>query len=83
VRTCRCSARSSPLRPDGSLVVLREQDRTRWDRVVIKEGRAIVRRAFVVTNPVPISFRAAINAVHADAPTVGQTDWSQTLAQYG
>jgi RNA polymerase sigma-70 factor (ECF subfamily) len=76
------SRRASRLRPDGSLVLLGEQDRTRWDRALIKEGQAIVRRCLRRNQPGAYQLQAAINAVHADAPTVEQTDWSQIVALY-
>ena len=76
------SRRPSRTRPDGSLVLLGEQDRTRWDRALIAEGQAIVRRCLRRNQPGPYQLQAAINAVHADAPTVQQTDWSQIVALY-
>jgi RNA polymerase sigma-70 factor, ECF subfamily len=76
------SRRASRLRPDGSLVVLGEQDRTRWDRALIAEGQAILRRCLGRNQPGPYQLQAAINAVHADAPTVEQTDWPQIVALY-
>jgi len=76
------SRRGLRTRPDGSLVVLGEQDRTRWDRVLIEEGQAIVRRCLRRNQPGPYQLQAAINAVHADAPTVEQTDWWQIVALY-
>jgi RNA polymerase sigma-70 factor, ECF subfamily len=76
------SRRSSRLRPDGSLVLLGEQDRTRWDRALIAEGQAIVRRCLRRGQPGAYQLQAAINAVHANAPTVEETDWSQIVALY-
>jgi RNA polymerase sigma-70 factor (ECF subfamily) len=76
------SRRASRTRPDGSLVLLGEQDRTRWDRAMIAEGQAILRRCLRRNQPGPYQLQAAINAVHADAPTVEQTDWSQIVALY-
>jgi RNA polymerase sigma-70 factor (ECF subfamily) len=76
------SRRPSRTRPDGSLVLLGEQDRTRWDRALIHEGQAILRRCLGRNRPGPYQLQAAINAVHADAPTVAQTDWSQIVALY-
>jgi len=68
------SRRSSRTRPDGSLVLLGEQDRTEWDRALIEEGQEIVRRCLRRNQPGPYQIQAAINAVHADAPTVEETD---------
>src|SRR5207247_5417189 len=76
------SRRASRTRPDGSLVLLGEQDRTRWDRALIAEGQGIVRRCLGRNHPGTYQLQAAINAVHADALTVEQTDWSQILALY-
>jgi RNA polymerase sigma-70 factor (ECF subfamily) len=74
--------RASRLRPDGSLVLLGEQDRTRWDRGLIEEGQAIVRRCLRRNQPGAYQLQAAINAVHADAATVEETDWSQVVVLY-
>jgi RNA polymerase sigma-70 factor, ECF subfamily len=76
------SRRASRTGADGSLVLLGEQDRTRWDRAMIAEGQAILRRCLGRNQPGPYQLQAAINAVHADAPTVEQTDWSQIVALY-
>jgi RNA polymerase sigma-70 factor, ECF subfamily len=76
------SRRATRTRSDGSLVLLGEQDRTRWDRALIQEGQAIVRRCLRRNQPGAYQLQAAINAVHADAPTVEQTDWSQIAALY-
>jgi RNA polymerase sigma-70 factor, ECF subfamily len=76
------SRRASRTRPDGSLVLLGEQDRTRWDRALIQEGQAIVRRCLRRNQPGAYQLQAAINAVHADAATVEETDWSQIVALY-
>ena len=76
------SRRTSRTRSDGSLVLLGEQDRTRWDRALIDEGQAIVRRCLRRNQPGPYQLQAAINAVHADAAVVDQTDWPQIVALY-
>jgi len=76
------SRRRSRTRPDGSLVLLGDQDRTRWDQALIAEGQAILRRCLRRNQPGPYQLQAAINAVHADAPTLTQTDWPQLLALY-
>src|SRR5260221_821254 len=59
-----------------------EQDRSRWDRSLIEEGRRIVRACLVRNLPGPYQLQAAINAVHAEASTIDQTDWSQIVALY-
>jgi RNA polymerase sigma-70 factor (ECF subfamily) len=76
------SRRSSRTRADGSLVLLGDQDRTTWDRTLIEEGQAIVRRCLRRNQPGPYQLQAAINAVHADAAIAEQTDWSQIVALY-
>jgi RNA polymerase sigma-70 factor, ECF subfamily len=76
------SRRSSRARPDGSLVLLGEQDRDRWDRALIEEGQAIVHRCIRWNQPGPYQLQAAINAVHADALTLEETDWPQIVALY-
>ena len=76
------SRRSSRTRPDGSLVLLGEQDRSRWDRAMIEEGQAIVRSCLRRNQVGAYQLQAAINAVHAEASTVDGTDWSQIVALY-
>jgi RNA polymerase sigma-70 factor (ECF subfamily) len=76
------SRRASRTGPDGSLVVLGEQDRGRWDRALIEEGQAIVRRCLRRNEPGPYQLQAAINAVHSDAATMEETDWRQIVALY-
>jgi RNA polymerase sigma-70 factor (ECF subfamily) len=76
------SRRESRLAPDGSLVLLGEQDRTRWDQALIQEGQAILRHCLRRNQPGPYQLQAAINAVHADAGTIEETDWSQIVALY-
>ena len=76
------SRRPARTGPDGSLVLLGEQDRTRWHQALIREGQAILRRCLGRDQPGPYQLQAAINAVHADAPTVQETDWPQILAVY-
>jgi RNA polymerase sigma-70 factor, ECF subfamily len=74
--------RASRTRTDGSLAVLDEQDRSRWDRGLIEEGQAIVRGCLRRNRPGPYQIQAAINAVHADAVTADRTEWPQILALY-
>ncbi len=66
----------------GELVRLADQDRSLWDRDLIAEGQAIVRRCLRRDRPGPYQIQAAINAVHADAATAGHTDWGQILQLY-
>jgi RNA polymerase sigma-70 factor (ECF subfamily) len=76
------SRRWSRIRPDGSLTVLGEQDRRKWDRAMIDEGLAIVRRCLRRNQPGAYQIQAAIQAVHANATTFAQTDWSQIVVLY-
>jgi RNA polymerase sigma-70 factor (ECF subfamily) len=76
------SRHESRTRPDGALVLLGEQDRRQWDRGMIDEGLAIVRRCLHRNRPGAYQLQAAINAVHADAATFAETDWTQIVALY-
>jgi RNA polymerase sigma-70 factor, ECF subfamily len=67
---------------DGTLVLLPDQDRSRWDRALIDEGHGLVRRCLQRGAPGPYQLQAAINAVHTDAATAADTDWTQILALY-
>jgi len=71
----------------GELVTLGEQDRSAWNRALIAEGHALVRERMAVVAaggapPGRYQLLAAINAVHTDAPSPGDTDWSQIVALY-
>ncbi|MEU7757530.1 MULTISPECIES: RNA polymerase sigma factor [Micromonospora] len=68
--------------PDGELVPLAEQDRSRWDRDAVAEGVALVTEALTWSAPGPYQVQAAIAAVHAEAPTAEDTDWRQIVALY-
>jgi len=74
--------RSARTAADGSLVLLGDQDRSRWDRALIAEGQDLVRACTRRDQPGPYQLQAAINAVHSDAPTGADTDWRQILALY-
>ncbi len=76
------SRRGERTTPDGDLVLLADQDRSRWDHGLIAEGQAIVRRCLRLGQPGPYQIQAAINAVHSDAPTAAATDWRQILRLY-
>jgi len=67
---------------DGELVLLRDQDRSQWDRALIDEGHLLVRACLRRNRPGPYQVQAAINAVHTDAVSVQSTDWPQILALY-
>jgi len=76
------SRRAARTAPDGSIVLLPDQNRARWDGDLIAEGQDIVRRCLRRNQPGPYQIQAAINAVHSDAPTASATDWTQILALY-
>jgi RNA polymerase sigma-70 factor (ECF subfamily) len=76
------SRRASRTRADDALVLLGEQDRAQWDRALIEEGQGILRDCLRQSRPGTYQLQAAINAVHADAPTAEQTDWAQIIAIY-
>jgi RNA polymerase sigma-70 factor (ECF subfamily) len=67
---------------NGQLVPLGEQDRAGWDRALIAEGHDLVRECLAINRPGRYQILAAINAVHTDAPTASDTDWSQVVALY-
>ena len=67
---------------EGDVVLLRDQDRTLWDRSMIAEGHALVRAATSGGRPGPYQFQAAIQAVHGDAGSYEATDWSQVVTLY-
>ena len=75
-------ARRSARVRGGSLVPLEEQDRGGWDRALVSEGHALVRSCLAINRPGRYQLLAAVNAVHTDAPTASDTDWSQVVALY-
>ena len=76
------SRRDTRTGPGGDLVLLEDQDRTRWDRAQIDEGLGLVETALRRGRPGPYQLQAAIAAVHASSPTAGDTDWPQIVALY-
>ncbi len=66
----------------GELVLLPDQDRARWDRAAIEEGMELLMRGLATGRPGPYQIQAAIAAVHAEAPTAAETDWSEIVALY-
>ncbi|MBA3877010.1 MAG: RNA polymerase subunit sigma-24 [Anaerolinea sp.] len=68
---------------EGELVLLDDQDRSRWDRARIREGAALVERALRMRAPGPYQLQAAIAALHDQAETPAATDWRQIAALYG
>jgi RNA polymerase sigma-70 factor (ECF subfamily) len=67
---------------DGRLLLLEEQDRSRWDRQAIGEGRQLVDQALRRGRPGRFALQAAIAAVHAEAPSYADTDWPEVLGLY-
>jgi len=76
------SRRAARTRESGELVLLDEQDRTRWNREHIVEGGALVERALTGRRFGPYTLQAAIAAVHAEARTAADTDWAQIVGLY-
>jgi RNA polymerase sigma-70 factor (ECF subfamily) len=76
------SRRAARVSAGGDLVLLADQDRGSWDRDLVAEGQAIVRRCLQRNQPGPYQVQAAINAVHGDAATAAGTDWRQILQLY-
>jgi RNA polymerase sigma-70 factor (ECF subfamily) len=78
------SRRATRLDGAGDIVLLDDQDRSRWDRAQIEEGVALVEIALGASggSPGPYALQAAIAAVHAQSPTASATDWPQIAALY-
>ena len=76
------SRRETRLNAAGELVLLDEQDRSRWDQAKIREGIAILDEVLAHRNPGPYQVQAAISALHAEARTSEETDWRQIAALY-
>jgi RNA polymerase sigma factor (sigma-70 family) len=74
--------RKARTRPEGTLVPLEEQDRSRWNQQLIQEGRVLITDALSRTQLGPYQLQAAIAAVHAEAAHAEDTDWPQILALY-
>ncbi|MGH3091825.1 MAG: RNA polymerase sigma factor, partial [Gaiellaceae bacterium] len=67
---------------NGELVLLEEQDRGRWDRARIEEGRRVLGRALALAPPGPYALQAAIAAVHVEAARADETNWSRIAELY-
>jgi len=74
--------RPGRLSPDGELVPLEEQDRSRWDAAAIADGAAILDRALRLRRPGPYVIQAAITALHSQAASFAATDWPQIAGLY-
>ncbi|RJS27575.1 RNA polymerase subunit sigma-24 [Corallococcus sp. H22C18031201] len=75
--------RHARVAPDGGLVLLDRQDRSRWDRAELNEGLAQLDVALALGARGPYALQAAIAALHAQAPSAQETDWEQIVALYG
>jgi RNA polymerase sigma-70 factor, ECF subfamily len=75
----RHAARTSPT---GELILLKNQDRSLWNREQIAEGVALVEKALMSRRFGPYTLQAAIAAVHAEAESTAATDWRQIVALY-
>jgi RNA polymerase sigma-70 factor (ECF subfamily) len=76
------SRRNARVDNAGDVVLLADQDRSRWDRAEIDEGRTLLRSSLVRARPGTYALEAAIAAVHADASTAEVTDWPQIVSIY-
>jgi RNA polymerase sigma-70 factor (ECF subfamily) len=76
------SRRDTRTGADGELVLLDDQDRSRWDHAEIDEGLALVARALRRGRPGPYQLQAAIAAIHATAATPAETDWPRIVGLY-
>ena len=75
--------RDARLSPAGDLVLLAEQDRSRWDRAMIDEGEMLVEQALRLGRPGPYQIQAAIAACHSGAATAADTGWREIALLYG
>jgi RNA polymerase sigma-70 factor (ECF subfamily) len=76
------SRRAARTSPTGDLILLEDQDRSRWEPGMIVEGTALVERALASRRIGPYALQAAISAVHAGARTPAATDWAQIVGLY-
>jgi RNA polymerase sigma-70 factor (ECF subfamily) len=77
------SRRDARVDDEGNLVLLEDQDRTKWNRMQIDEGVRLVEGALAMRRPGSYQVQAAIAAVHAEARTAAETDWRQVAILYG
>jgi RNA polymerase sigma-70 factor (ECF subfamily) len=76
------SRRAARASPTGDLILLDDQDRSRWNREMIAEGTVLVERALASRRIGSYTLQAAITAVHAEAPGAVATDWAQIVGLY-
>jgi RNA polymerase sigma-70 factor (ECF subfamily) len=74
--------RTTRVDDNGEMILLADQDRSRWDRAEIDEGRALLHGSLRRSRPGTYALEAAIAAVHADALIAAETDWKQIAAIY-
>ncbi len=74
--------RATRMTPDGDLVLLEDQDRTRWDQEQIAHGVTLVQRALAAEQFGSYTLQAAIAATYATAPTFAATNWAQVVHLY-
>jgi RNA polymerase sigma-70 factor (ECF subfamily) len=67
---------------DGEAILLRDQDRAKWDRTMIEEGHRLVTACVRRNQPGPYQLQASIQAVHCDADSLETTDWAQIVTLY-
>ncbi len=77
------SRREARVNAAGEIVLLEDQDRSRWNQAKIYEGMAVLDEALALSDPGPYQVQAAISALHASAPSAAQTDWEQIAILYG
>jgi len=76
------SRRAARIDNEGNLVVLEDQDRTRWDQAMIAEGTALLEKAAALRQPGMYQLQAAISVVHAQSNSFEDTDWAEIAALY-
>ncbi len=76
------SRRTARTTSDGDLILLEDQDRSRWNREMITEGIALVEQALSSQSVGAYAIQAAISAIHAEAATASETDWSEIVGLY-
>ena len=76
------SRREARADEEGELILLDQQDRSRWNRALIEEGASLVRGALTSQRVGPYALQAAIAAVHAEAPAPEDTDWREIVGLY-
>ena len=76
------SRRTARTSPTGEVIVLEDQDRSLWDQELISEARSLLIATLSKGRPGPYQVQAAISALHTEAPSAGETDWTEIAALY-